>query len=115
MAGVFFADRLQTAYNSPKIPASGGPKGKPGYSGSELISADNTLPVKVVFRWVASLKRLLWHREEAQCCTMMRMPGSLWIFHMHVVREHPRVHFVAWHRVDWHGAPQREEVGHFTP
>ena len=57
VAGVYVSDRLKQPTTAQNTPASGGPNGKPGYSGSE----QQTPPCrsKVVFRCVAILRKLV--------------------------------------------------------
>ena len=58
--GVYCTDRIEDALNNVGILASGGPSGKAGYVGSELISEDGTIPLKVVIRCLADTTGLLW-------------------------------------------------------
>ena len=55
VAGVYVLDQLQAAHNRLNILVSGGPNGRPGFSGSEVASADGILPVQNLFRCVAIL------------------------------------------------------------
>ncbi|MFM7978290.1 MAG: hypothetical protein ACKPKO_03160, partial [Candidatus Fonsibacter sp.] len=62
--GVYVTDRPEAALNSLNLLASGGIAGKAGYIGSEIISEDGTIPLKVVVRCLAVASGLLWRREE---------------------------------------------------
>ena len=60
--GVYVTDRPETALSETLILASGGPAGKPGYSGSEVISEDGTIPLKCVLRCLADPTGLLYRK-----------------------------------------------------
>ena len=77
--GVYCNDKIEDALNSIGIPASGGPSGKPGYVGSELISEDGTIPLKIVIRCLADTTGLLWKREERFSRLYCFMPDALFI------------------------------------
>ena len=53
VAGVYCADRPETACNEPLVLASGGPAGRSGYAGAELITKDGAIPAKVILRCIA--------------------------------------------------------------
>ena len=78
-AGVYVTDRPETALGEMLIPASGGPAGKPGYSGSEVISEDGTIPLKCVLRCLADPTGLLYRKEEEQNRIYCFMPDALYI------------------------------------
>ena len=71
VAGVYVTYRPDTALNKAIIPASGGPVGKAGYAGSELITEDGTIPCKVILRCIADPSGLLWKKEEEQSRTFL--------------------------------------------
>ena len=50
VVGVYCADCPATACYEPLIPASGGPAGRSGLSGAELITKDGRILFKLVFR-----------------------------------------------------------------
>ena len=93
--GVYCTDRLEDALNSLGLLASGGPTSRAGYVGSELISEDGTIPLKVVIRYLADTTGLLWRREERNSRLFCFMPDALLITHIYCVGQHP-------HTV-WHG------------
>ena len=62
--GVYVTDRPETAINKAIIPASGGPVGRAGYAGSELVTEDGTIPFKVILRCIVDPSGLLWKKEE---------------------------------------------------
>ncbi|MFM7982844.1 MAG: hypothetical protein ACKPKO_26330, partial [Candidatus Fonsibacter sp.] len=79
--GVYVSDRPETALNSLNMTASGGPAGRVGYMGSEIVVDDGTVPFKVVIRCLADTTGLLWRREErgstlfsASCLTICSLP-----------------------------------------
>ena len=51
------SDRLQTAYFSPNVPASGGLHGKLGYSGSDFISEYVTFAIQI---WLSLCSSYEW-------------------------------------------------------
>ena len=53
VVGVYCADRPETTCNEPLIRASGGPAGRSGYAGTELITKDGTIPFTSILRCVA--------------------------------------------------------------
>ena len=103
--GVYCNDKIEDALNYIGIPASGGPSGKPDYVGSELISEDGTIPLKVVIRCLADTTGLLWKREQRFSRLYCFMPDALFITHVYFVGQHP-------HTV-WHGTHQA--IAKYTP
>ncbi|MFM7989074.1 MAG: hypothetical protein ACKPKO_58150, partial [Candidatus Fonsibacter sp.] len=87
--GVYCTDRPDSALESISYIASGGPAGKAGYSGSELITEDGTIPLKVVIRCLADSTGLLWRREEQERRLFCYMPDALFITHIYFVGQHP--------------------------
>ncbi|MFM7983524.1 MAG: hypothetical protein ACKPKO_29780, partial [Candidatus Fonsibacter sp.] len=87
--GVYCTDRPDSALESISYIASGGPVGKAGCVGSELISEDGTIPLKVVIRCLADSTGLLWRREEKERRLFCYMPDALFITHIYVVGQHP--------------------------
>ena len=73
VAGVYVTDRPETALNKAIIPASGGPVGKAGCAGSELITEYGTIPFKVILRCIADPSGLLLEER--------RSTKSLLLFH----------------------------------
>ena len=59
VVGVYVTGCPETVVNKAIIPASGGPAGKAGYAGSELITEDGTIPFKVVLQCLAGPSGLL--------------------------------------------------------
>ena len=88
-AGVYCVDRPETACNEPLVPASGGPAGRCGYSGTELITKDGTIPFKVVLRRMVDSSGLLWRKEELQNHMFCFTPDALHITHIHPAGQHP--------------------------
>ena len=87
--GIYVTDRPETALSEALIPASGGPAGKPGYSGSEVISEDGTIPLKCALRCLADPTGLLYRKEEEQNRTYCFIPDALYITHVTFVWQHP--------------------------
>ena len=96
--GVYCTDKIEFALNNVGILASGGPSGQAGYVGSELISEDGTIPLKIVIRCLADTTGLLLKREERFSRLYCFMPDALFITHVYFVGQHP-------HTV-WHGTTQ---------
>ena len=57
--GVYVSDRPETALNNLNVLGGGGPARQSGYVGSELISEDGTITLKVVIRCLADTTGLL--------------------------------------------------------
>ena len=87
--GVYCTDRPAAALSNIGILASGGPAGRAGYIGSELITEDGTIPLKVVVRCLADTTGLLWRREERNVRLFCFMPDALFITHIYFVGQHP--------------------------
>ena len=76
VAGVYVTGRPETVVDKATIPASGGPAGKAGYAGSEMITEDGTIPFKVVLRRIADPSGLLWKKEEEGSCHQGWLPRT---------------------------------------
>ena len=94
VVGVYCADRPETTCNEPLIRASGGPAGRSGYAGTELITKDGTIPFTSILRCVADPNGLLWRREEQQNREFCLMHDALYINHIHFIGQHP--HTACW-------------------
>ena len=83
VAGVYCTDRPETACNEALIPASGGPAGRSGYSGSELITQDGTIPCKILLRCLADPTVCFVAPRGAAESSFCFMSDALYIAHMH--------------------------------
>ena len=63
-AGVYCFDGPEAACQHVLVPARGGPTGRSGYSGTELITEDGTIPFKVIRMCLTHVSGLLWRKEE---------------------------------------------------
>jgi len=70
-AGVYCCDRPEAACPHVLVPACGGPTGRTGYSGTELITDDGTIPFKVILRCLADVSGLLWRKAEERSRTIV--------------------------------------------
>ena len=93
-AGVYVTDRPETECSEVLIPASGGPTGKPGYSGSEVTSDDGTIPMKFVVRCLADPIGMPFRKEKEHNRTFCFMPDALYITRVSFVGQHP--HTARW-------------------
>ena len=63
VVGVYVTDRPETVVSKAIIPASGGPVGRAGYAGSELVTEYGTIPCKVILRRIDDPSGRLWKKE----------------------------------------------------
>ena len=89
-AGVHVPDRPATACSEILIEACIGPAARAGYSSSEIISEDGTIPMKCVLRCLADPTGLLFRREEEKNRIFCFMPDALYSTHVTFVGQHPR-------------------------
>ena len=65
-----------------------------GYSGTELITKDGTIPAKVILRRLVDVSGLFWRKEEERSRAFCFMSDALFITHTHIVGQHP--HTLCW-------------------